>query len=84
MRLSPARPAHQQLAAIAASFFCLLSSPSSLSLNVGPCPCRSDAEKQFRMTFLELSSEGDKQLAFANTTALRTVVTEKCLWLKDR
>ena len=55
-----------------------------MSLNIGPCPCRSDAEKQFRMTFLELSSEGDKQLAFANTTALRTVVTEKCLWLKDR
>ena len=47
-------------------------------------PCRSDAEKQFRMTFLELSSEGDKQLAYANTTALRTVATEKCLWLKDR
>ena len=79
MRLSPARPAHQQLAAIANPI-----SPSALSLNVGPCPCRSDAEKQFRMTFLELSSEGDKQLAFANTTALRTVVTEKCLWLKDR
>ena len=83
MRLRPARPAHQLLAAIAASLFCLFSSPS-LSLNIGPCPCRSDAEKQFRMTFLELSSEGDKQLAFANTTALRTVVTEKCLWLKDR
>ena len=36
------------------------------------------------MKFLELSSEGDKQLAYANTTALRTVATEKCLWLKDR
>ena len=45
---------------------------------------RSDVEKNFRMRFLELSSEGDKQLAYANTTALRTVATEKCLWLKDR
>lgn len=44
----------------------------------------SDDEKQFRMRYLELSSEGDKQLAFANTAALRTVATEKRLWLKDR
>ena len=44
----------------------------------------NDEEKQFRMRFLELSSEGDKQLAFANTAALRTVATEKRLWLKDR
>jgi len=44
----------------------------------------SDEEKAFRMRFLELSSEGDKQLAFANTTALRTVATEKRLWLRDR
>jgi hypothetical protein len=44
----------------------------------------NDDEKQFRMRFLDLSSEGDKQLAFANTAALRTVATEKRLWLKDR
>lgn len=44
----------------------------------------SDEEKIFRLKFLELSSEGDKQLAYANTTALRTVATEKRLWLKDR
>lgn len=44
----------------------------------------SDDEKLFRMRYLELSSEGDKQLAFANTAALRTVATEKRLWLKDR
>jgi Ca2+-binding EF-hand superfamily protein len=44
----------------------------------------SDEEKKFRARFLELSSEADKQLAFANTALLRTAATEKRLWLKDR
>ena len=42
----------------------------------------SDEEKKFRARFLELSSEADKQLAFANTALLRTAATEKRLWLK--
>ena len=36
------------------------------------------------MRLVELSSEGDKQIGFADMTSRRTVVQEKRLWLQDR
>lgn len=44
----------------------------------------TEDEKAFRMRLVELSSEGDKQIGFADMTSRRTVVQEKRLWLQDR